>query len=83
MSSVHWLGTGLSSIPGLRRLLKKNYNVFVWNRTIQKAQTLFGDLTSNIYKFDFSELDMPALPVPTSGGPPGPPPPALCGVGLW
>ncbi len=57
MSRIHWLGTGLSSIPGLRRLLKKNYNVFVWNRTIQKAQTLFGDLTSNIYKFDFSELE--------------------------
>ena len=57
MSRVHWLGTGLSSIPGLRRLLKKNYNVFVWNRTIKKAQTLLGDLTNNIYKFDFSELE--------------------------
>ena len=57
MSRVHWLGTGLSSIPGLRRLLKKNYNVFVWNRTIKKAQTLLGDLTDNIYRFDFSELE--------------------------
>ena len=57
MSRVHWLGTGLSSIPGLRRLLKKNYNVFVWNRTIKKAQTLLGDLTNNIYKFDFDELE--------------------------
>ena len=23
MSRVHWLGTGLSSIPGLRKLLKR------------------------------------------------------------
>ena len=35
MPSVHWLGTGLSSIPGLRRLLEKKFDVFVWNRTVE------------------------------------------------
>ena len=57
MSRVHWLGTGLSSIPGLRILLKKGYETFVWNRTVEKAQNLLGDLTNNIYKFDFNELE--------------------------
>ena len=56
MPRIHWLGTGLSSIPGLRRLLKKKYDVFVWNRTLEKAQSLLDDLTENIYKFDFDEL---------------------------
>jgi len=57
MPRIHWLGTGLSSIPGLRMLLKKKYNVFVWNRTLEKAQSIFGDLTNNICKFDLNELE--------------------------
>ena len=57
MPRIHWLGTGLSSIPGLRSLLKKKYNVFVWNRTLEKAQSILGDLTNNIFKFDFNELE--------------------------
>ena len=57
MSRVHWLGTGLSSIPGLRKLLKKGFETFVWNRTVEKAQNLLGDLTNNIYEFDFNELE--------------------------
>ena len=57
MSRVHWLGTGLSSIPGLRQLLKKGYETFVWNRTVEKAKNLLGDLTNNIHKFDFNELE--------------------------
>ena len=57
MPRIHWLGTGLSSIPGLRSLLKKKYNVFVWNRTLEKAQSILGDLTNNIFKYDFNELE--------------------------
>ena len=57
MPRIHWLGTGLSSIPGLRMLLKKKYDVFVWNRTLEKARSLLGDLTYNICKFDFKELE--------------------------
>jgi len=57
MSRIHWLGTGLSSIPGLRKLLKKGYDTFVWNRTVEKAQNMLGDLTNDIYKFDFNDLE--------------------------
>ena len=38
MQHVHWLGTGLSSIPGIRRLAKRLENFTVWNRTLSKAQ---------------------------------------------
>ena len=38
MKNVHWLGTGLSSIPGIRRLASKLENFTVWNRTLEKAE---------------------------------------------
>ena len=38
MKKIHWLGSGLSSIPGIRRLASNNYNLTVWNRTLSKAQ---------------------------------------------
>ena len=57
MSRVHWLGTGLSSVPGLRKLLTEHHDIFVWNRTIEKAKALVGDLTENIYEFDLNEIE--------------------------
>ena len=38
MKNIHWLGAGLSSIPGIRRLALNNRNLTVWNRTLSKAQ---------------------------------------------
>ncbi len=38
MQHVHWLGSGLSSIPGIRRLAERLENFTVWNRTLEKAQ---------------------------------------------
>jgi len=38
MRNIHWLGSGLSSIPGIRRLASNNNNLTVWNRTLTKAQ---------------------------------------------
>ena len=38
MKNIHWLGSGLSSIPGIRRLASNNHNLTVWNRTLEKAQ---------------------------------------------
>ena len=38
MKNIHWLGSGLSSIPGIRRLASNNHNLTVWNRTLSKAQ---------------------------------------------
>ncbi|MEN9850308.1 MAG: hypothetical protein RL128_471 [Pseudomonadota bacterium] len=36
--TIHWCGTGLSSGPGLRRLLEAGQKVVVWNRTVEKAR---------------------------------------------
>ncbi len=54
--TIHWCGTGLSAIPGLRRLIEAGHDVCVWNRTVGKAREAVGDLTSNIHAFDFDTL---------------------------
>lgn len=46
--TIHWVGTGLSAIPGLRRLLRADAPVAVWNRTVDKARDAVGDLTGDI-----------------------------------
>lgn len=54
--TIHWCGTGLSAIPGLRRLLEAKHKVTVWNRTIDKAVDAVGDLTDDIRAFDIDVL---------------------------
>jgi len=54
--TIHWCGTGLSAIPGLRRLIKAGHDVCVWNRSTDKAQAAVGDLTDKIKAFDFDTL---------------------------
>lgn len=54
--TIHWCGTGLSAIPGLRRLIEAGHEVTVWNRTIDKAQDAVGDLTQRINAFDIDAL---------------------------
>ncbi|MEO1285300.1 MAG: saccharopine dehydrogenase C-terminal domain-containing protein, partial [Pseudomonadota bacterium] len=54
--TIHWCGTGLSAIPGLRRLLQAERDVKVWNRTVAKAEEAVGDLTSSIEAFDFDQV---------------------------
>lgn len=54
--TIHWCGTGLSAIPGLRRLLQAGQPVTVWNRTTAKAQEAVGDLTQNIHAFSLEAL---------------------------
>ncbi|MDA7426418.1 saccharopine dehydrogenase family protein [Thalassococcus lentus] len=54
--AIHWCGTGLSSIPGLRRLIEAGHPVVVWNRTEAKAREAVGDLTSDIRTFDMDTL---------------------------
>lgn len=53
---IHWIGTGLSATPGLRRLIERKHNILVWNRTIEKATQEVGDLTSNIKAFSIEAL---------------------------
>ncbi|GAA6161829.1 saccharopine dehydrogenase C-terminal domain-containing protein [Ruegeria sp. HU-ET01832] len=54
--TIHWCGTGLSAIPGLRRLIEGGQKVTVWNRTIDKARAEVGDLTDDIRAFDIDAL---------------------------
>ena len=54
--TIHWCGTGLSAIPGLRRLLAAGKPVTVWNRTTAKAADAVGDLTNDIRAFDIDAL---------------------------
>jgi len=54
--TVHWCGTGLSSVPGLRRLIQDGHPVVVWNRTLEKARAAVGDLIDDIRVFDPASL---------------------------
>ena len=54
--TIHWCGTGLSAIPGLRALIEDGLDVKVWNRTASKAQEAVGDLTNNIAAYDIGVL---------------------------
>ena len=40
--TIHWCGTGLSAIPGLKRLIEAGHLVTVWNRTVAKAEKAVG-----------------------------------------
>lgn len=55
--TIHWCGTGLSAVPGLRRLIEMGRPVKVWNRTVEKAKEVVGDLTDNIAAFDIAALE--------------------------
>jgi len=54
MQTIHWVGTGLSAIPGLRRLIELEYNVIVYNRSVNKAEQAVGDLKVSIVPFDMA-----------------------------
>ena len=56
--TIHWCGTGLSAIPGLRALIEEGLDVKVWNRTASKAQEAVGDLTDNIAAYDIDVLSV-------------------------
>ncbi|WP_424984574.1 saccharopine dehydrogenase C-terminal domain-containing protein [Microbulbifer sp. S227A] len=55
--TIHWCGTGLSAVPGLRRLLEAGRDITVWNRTTDKARAAVGDLTQRIEAFDIEALE--------------------------
>ncbi len=54
--TIHWCGTGLSSIPGLRRLIEAGHPVVVWNRTVAKAQAEVGDIATDIRPYSLEAL---------------------------
>jgi saccharopine dehydrogenase-like NADP-dependent oxidoreductase len=55
--TIHWCGTGLSAVPGLRRLIEAGHPVTVWNRTVDKAREAVGDIASDIRAYDIGALD--------------------------
>ena len=54
--TIHWCGTGLSSAPGLRRLIEGGHPVVVWNRTIAKADEAVGDIARDIRPYALDAL---------------------------
>ena len=54
--TIHWCGTGLSSVPGLRRLIEGGHSVVVWNRTVEKAREAVGDIATDIRAFSMQAL---------------------------
>ena len=56
MSHIHWVGTGLSAIPGIKRLIENGHKITVWNRTIEKAQSSLKGLSPEIQKFSIEGL---------------------------
>lgn len=47
MATVHWVGAGLSSAPGIRRLVQQGQELILWNRTLGKAEAVLEGLTGN------------------------------------
>lgn len=60
--TIHWCGTGLSSAPGLRRLIGLGLPVVVWNRTVEKAVEAVGDITQDIRAYSLEALTAALAP---------------------
>lgn len=58
MSGIHWLGAGLSTHPGIRRLIARGHRVIVWNRTVEKAKAATEGLSGD---FDIRAFSLDAL----------------------
>ena len=56
--TIHWLGAGLSSIPGIKQLAQGQAPLIVYNRTLSKAQKLLADVAD---KLTVTTLDWDAL----------------------
>ena len=59
---VHWCGTGLSAIPGLKKLIMGGNNVIVWNRTVSKATKALAGVSATIHEFNIKELEEKLAP---------------------
>lgn len=54
--TIHWCGTGLSSGPGLRRLIEGGHPVMVWNRTVAKAEEALHGLKAEVRPYSLDAL---------------------------
>jgi len=59
-TSIHWVGAGLSSGPGIVRLAMAGRSLVLWNRTIERAEAVFSGntipTTTTIRRFIPAEL---------------------------
>ena len=59
MTHIHWLGAGLSSLPGIRRMASNNHKLTIWNRTLSKAEFSINHVQSDnvlAKQFDLKQL---------------------------
>ena len=63
MSKIHWLGTGLSAIPGLKMLIENGHSVIVYNRTVEKAREALIGIEGHyrIVEFSLEALEQNAI----------------------
>ncbi|KGJ89383.1 saccharopine dehydrogenase family protein [Thalassotalea sp. ND16A] len=56
--TIHWLGAGLSSKPGIKLLAESEHPLIVWNRSLAKAQATLNDIADNtsILQLDWDVL---------------------------
>lgn len=54
MANIHWLGTGLSAIPGLKMLIENGHSVIVYNRTVDKAIEALSGVNGDYKVVQFS-----------------------------
>ncbi len=58
MARIHWIGTGLSTVPGFRRLISNGHTITLWNRTVTKAEEAAAGLSGD---FEVREFSLDAL----------------------
>jgi saccharopine dehydrogenase (NADP+, L-glutamate forming) len=58
-NTIHWLGAGLSSPPGILRLDAGPHPVIIWNRTLEKARRTLDPFKEglDIRQLDWEELE--------------------------
>jgi saccharopine dehydrogenase (NADP+, L-glutamate forming) len=57
-NTIHWLGAGLSAVPGIIELAKKETPLIVWNRSLPKAEQALKNYAVDV---DVRQLDWDAL----------------------
>lgn len=63
--TIHWLGVGLSSTPGIKHLSQSTHKLVVWNRRLDKAKKMLAE--ANI-QCNLQQLDWVALTEQVSAG---------------
>ena len=62
MVKIHWLGTGLSAIPGLIMLIENGHSVVVYYRTVEKAVEALTGIQGDIEIIPISLCEIAAAP---------------------